>query len=191
VGVNAAIADIVNYINTKILPSHDSNYYHTTGPGRKIAIWYGGVHKTIRGNSFRISSSGGFDDELPFGMKRFYTDDLGKMTSLLSEERLIEAFGVKVAVPGFFGPEQADAFSLKSIIFKLKKDVYAGKLFTRDSNNQNGYNTLLRASKAISQLVNIAVRTMNAAYRAAVQLLNQIENEITESAPWELESFFQ
>jgi len=184
-GVDVAIRDIAEYLNTSRIPEHDGSYYQSlsnTGPGRKIAIWFGAA-QTYASPAFRISSSGGFGE-----LERMHgKDDVDKMSATFSEGHLLEAFGVKLILSRDIGfSSQTSITELRMLVSMMRSKI----LRDRFSGERN-LNTLVLAGKAISGLLDIIVRTMSSAYRSAVQVLNKVENELTESAPWELESFFQ
>lgn len=189
-GMNVAIQDLVHFVNQGILPNHDAEYYKKINRPVKLMIYYGSYTNSDRVKGpddlkFCLASSDGVFDvyQNPI-LNRLDRKNRLKIATYLSHDNLLIAMGVRVknAKTG----KMFTVDDIKALILAIR--IQLGIARFKDS--QEAHKTLMVALQALSNVTDHVSRTMNQAYRAAVEVLKNANNPpVRESAPWELDIF--
>jgi hypothetical protein len=181
-GVDAAVRDLVNFANTGKLPSHKIEDYKREGTN-KVIIYWGGYSEYSEEKDFMFCIATN-SPTISIGEQWKAINKKSRMNvaTYLSEGNLLKVFGVNVM------DETGKLLTIREIEYilgyaKTKIDISI-ELWKNREARQN----LLSILKGLTEITNHVYRTMNQAYREAVNLLKKAESGFYES-PLELNIF--
>ena len=190
-GVAHAFGDLVKYVNTGKIPTKGMEMYQRPSM-TQIAIYWGALSgKDGKGDAsldhmcFRLASDTPISPRSPMLGK-----NLARISTYLSEDNLLEAFGIKL------NNHRGAKMSIDDILTVLKYTKVKINTSVDLWKNRDNRTKMLELLKAITDVTNNVYRTMNQAYKSAVLLLKNAEEGkfesaslLLESAPWELNIF--